>query len=434
MKKIFLFTLIVGPFLQAQEKVSFKDLWSQIQNNSVALKSVQTAGEAAKAEESKANRHWLPSIYAGAKVFQTNDPGTVLFGYLSQQKIEATDFNPATLNDPETSDYTAAMIGAQLPIYEGGMKQNLSKYYEAQGESQSLQASQLQVEIFSQAKKAYYRIAFLNDQLKKLNEQNQILEKKLKGYQLGQKSNLMGYSGLLGLKNLKNKITGMIDKDQVELKAQYEILKALGFEKNEWEPMAQLATNDLIGSFQFQNTQDPSFKLKAMQLQVQGYHFAAQAEKARFLPHVGLFAESQIFKGGRDQGDSYVVGAYLKWSLFDPNNFGAYGVASLKQQAFKYQSEALKLQEDAEKKSLEEVTKNLESQMKLLDDSQALLKEQVQVTDSLYRNGSLNVLQFLEVLHRNIEVIEKVTELKTMFVEQKLNLLQKQNLDLNQLK
>ena len=36
-------------------------------------------------------------------------------------------------------------------------------------------------------------------------ESKLILEKKLKGYQLGQKSNLMGYSGLLGLKNLKNK-------------------------------------------------------------------------------------------------------------------------------------------------------------------------------------------------------------------------------------
>jgi hypothetical protein len=59
--------------------------------------------------------------------FISNDPGTALFGKLSQREIKNSDFMADSLNHPATSLYTKTAVGVNVPLYEGGQKVALSR-------------------------------------------------------------------------------------------------------------------------------------------------------------------------------------------------------------------------------------------------------------------------------------------------------------------
>jgi outer membrane protein TolC len=133
-------------------------------------------------------------------------------------------------------------------------------------------------------------------------------------------------------------------------------------------------------------------------------------EKARFLPRVGAFAEGYMFNGPRDTADGYMAGLYLQWSLFNPSDYGTLKEARLKSMAAEKYSEAIEQRERAEKQALDKSVLAYKENLLLLNDSLKILAEQTQVTETLFKNGSINALQFVEVLSRRADVVDNQTE------------------------
>jgi hypothetical protein len=413
------------------EPMSLSSVWSEISTSSSAQEASRLQLAALAESKNRSERHWLPRIYLGAQSYQTNDSGASFIGLLSQRALLQTDFNPDSINHPETRTYSKGTLGIDLPLYEGGMKSSQASLMANMVRAQENTTSQVQVEQFAQVSLSYATIAILNQQRAKILELSTQIEKLLKNYQLGNKSNPVGYSGLLGMKSLTNRLTGLKRQYDAQIKSDYSVLKEMGLKHDNWSPVVN---NPVAFSEKYllskTTTLAASFKVQSLKESVKASEDSAQMQKAQFLPRIGAFAESQVFKGDRDTAQSYTAGLYLQWSLFDAASYGSLKEATLKADSFRKSSEAIEQQERAEKFALKEAIAAYQENINLLNDSYKILVEQSKMTETLFKNGSLNALQFVEVLSRRADLIIQQGDAEVGLIKVATQALTKQNFNI----
>lgn len=400
------------------ETVSFEALWKQIDSKSPVKEALDSQQQSVQEAKSRSERHWLPKIYLDAKTFNTNDPAQSFFGILQQRKVDPmNDFGADVLNHPDAENYTRAAVGLDWGLYEGGMKQSQVEVYNFSEESIKASANQAQIDQYSQVALAYGSLAVLQSQTEKLNLILIELNKLIKSYQIGQKSNPVGYSGLLGMKSLYNRIAGLIEQYAAQKQSYEKSLKIMGAK-------SEKITVENVNSIKFieryltsKNFDLFSYKQQAAEADAKASLSMAEMEKARFLPRVGAFAENYLFVGKRDTANGYTVGLYLQWSLFDPSDFGKYKEALLKAKSVEKMSKALLQQENVEKTMFTESEKALSSNLKLVQDSDMLMTEQMKVATTLFRNGSMSALQLVEILNRRADLIVQQSEIEIHLIK-----------------
>lgn len=405
---IFLQTLAFTWGAQA-EQVPLNKVWGTISQSSPALKAAELQSEAATEAEARAGRHWLPKVYLDAKSYQTDAPGQSFFGLLEQRSLRQSDFNPDTINNPGSETFTRGALGLVLPLYEGGMKSSQYSLQKHLSESAVSESQNARAQQYTQVAKIYGSMGLLEQQKQKLLSLKQVIDRLLKNYQLGVKSNPVGYSGLLGLKSLANRIQGLLDNYEAQNRAGYVALKEMGYTESNWTPQFE-ETISFVENYLNNQTQEPSFQVESLKAKALVAQEASEMEKARFLPQLGAFAESYVFSGSRDTAQGYTAGLYLQWSLFNPSDYGAHKEARMRSLAAQRYTEAIEQKEKAESASLKQVIESIKGNIRLLEESQKILVEQSQVTESLFKNGSINALQFVEVLNRRVDLIVTQTE------------------------
>ncbi len=391
------------------EQVPFTKVWNSISQTSPGLKAAELQSQAAMEAKDRAERHWLPRLYLDARSYQTNAPGQSFFGLLEQRSLRQSDFNPDSINNPDSEVFTRGSLGVDLPLYEGGMKSAQFSLQNHLSQSQDHEAAGVRVEQYSEVAKAYGSLGLLEQQKQKLLNLKQIIDRLLKSYQIGVKSNPVGYSGLLGLKSLSNRVQGLLVQYEAQSQAYYVALKEMGFTTANWSPQAE-ETIVFVDKYLASQSAESSFQVESLKEKSLVAQEASKMEKARFLPRVGAFAESYIFNGSRDTANGYTAGVYLQWSLFNPSDYGTHKEAQIKSLAAQKYTEAMEQKERAEKLSLDQAIQALKSNIRLLEDSQKILVEQSQVAESLFKNGSINALQFVEVLNRRVDLVTSQSE------------------------
>jgi hypothetical protein len=271
------------------------------------------------------------------------------------------------------------------------MKTAQVEMYKRLSTSEKLASTQIEIEQYAGSGFAYGSIASIQKQKLKLNELNNEINKLMKGYQLGQKSNPVGYSGLLGMKSLANRIAGLIAQLESQEKASYATLKEMGVHESNWLPKNIEVKNFVDQYFveKNENLNIQSYKSQAQLEQALANLEASKMQKARYLPRVGAFAESSLFNGSRGTSNNYTAGLYLQWSLFDPSEIKKYKEATLAAQAARKFSEANTQQENAIRAGLAESDQALRSNLTRLEESDKLLSEQTKVSSQLFKNGSI---------------------------------------------
>ncbi len=74
-----------------------------------------------------------------------------------------------------------------------------------------------------------------------------------------------------------------------------------------------------------------------------------------------------------------------------------------------------------------ESLKAYQQNIQLLNDSYKLLIEQSKITETLFKNGSINALQFVEVLSRRADLITQQGEAEIGLVKTATQMITKQN-------
>ncbi len=406
--RIFIIMAVILGLSRAAEaeaaELAFQEAWKIIASESKAQKASNYELEAAEEAKSRSKLHWLPRVYVDAKGYQTNDPGMSFFGTLSQRSVTAADFNPASLNHPESRWYTRGAIGLDLPLFEGGMK---AAQVEMQGhfaDGKRNSARQAKVGQFAEVAHIYGSLIGLGEQREKLESLNSSLDRLLKAYRIGDRSNQVGYSGLLGLKTLQNRLQGLLAENRASMKAQRAALEEMGLRREGWVPEKVKVQEFIQRAFASERRGESAATgaLKGMALASEA---RARMEKARYLPRVGVFAEEYLFSGSRKTDNGFSAGLYLRWNLFSAEDYGIAKEASLSAAAFEMQALAAAEQEKAELRGASEAIEAVRENLELMEGSEALLEEQTKIAESLFRNGSINALQLVEVLSRRADLI-----------------------------
>ena len=236
MKLLLVYTVCLSLNFAKAETLSFSTVWSQINNNSAAQQSSKLQTEALSEAQSRSSRHWLPRIYLDARGYQTNDPGASFFGLLEQRSIGQADFDPNAINHPESNVYTRGALGLDWAVYEGGIKSSQVDFFKHSVSAQKNATSQIQLEQYSAVGLYYGSIAIIRDYKLKLETLNSEVGRFIKSYQLGSKGNPVGYSGLLGLKSLANRLSGLLNQYEAQSQAHYAALGELGIKNQNWSP------------------------------------------------------------------------------------------------------------------------------------------------------------------------------------------------------
>ena len=435
MKKLILLgttTLFITGSVHA-ETLSFASAWNKINEGSAAQESSRLQTESLTESQARVSRHWLPKVYLDAKTYQTNDPGASFFGLLEQRSIKQTDFNPDSINHPDSHIYTRGALGLDLALYEGGMKSSQVDLFRHSVAAQQNTTSQIQVEQYSTVGLSYGSLSVLEQQRIRLQGLSSEVSRMIKSYQLGSKSNPVGYSGLLGMKSLANRISGLLNQYDAQSKAHYAVLRELGLRDSSWSP-ENINSNTFVTRYFDRSSKQgepvASYKIESAKENVKASEEMANMEKAKFLPRAGAFAETFIFNGNRDTANGYNAGLYLQWSLFDPSEYGSLREAKLKSMAAAKYSEATEQQERTERAALNESLKSLRQNIELLNDSYKLLVEQAKMTNTLFKNGSINALQIVEILSRRTDLIAQQGEAELELIKAGAEIVTKQKFDI----
>jgi outer membrane protein TolC len=418
-EKLIIFFVLISNVVHAKD-VQFEKMWGKINSNSKALKASEEQLEASKLNMSRSEKHWLPTLYMTGQSYITNDSGAYMFGLLSQRKIEQADFNPTTLNDPGSNHYTKGALGVNFSLYEGGMKDAIKKASTFQFESKKSEDGKNRIEYYSEVAKNYFTLVSLNSQKNELSKVGSTLESIINKYQIGNKGNMVGYSGLLGLKSLKNRLIAINDENNAKKIAYSKALNELA----ETDDKISFSGNEDIQSLlkEYLNSNSayiPTDKIKSFEYNAMAATEVVGAEKSRNLPRVGVFAEGNVFNGKRDTATGYATGLYLNWNLFSGNDVGASEEAIHNSHAAKYYAEAMSQKEKIDFEAQNTMEETLVKTLGTLEESQKLLDEQMNVANNLFKNGMISALQLVEVLNRRVDLINSKTEVETKLVEAK---------------
>lgn len=423
----FIASLFLTLKANAQE-LSFDDVWSRIQKNSSMISSQELQTKALEKEKSRAQRHWLPRLYVNARYFRTNDPANIFVGILEQRSLTASDFDPNQINHPQAQNQLQGAIGLDLPLFLGGKRvaQNEMQGYLLNSQKNIL--AQTKINEYVEASTSFVSLAIYKKQQKQIEELSRVVKNLLKNYKLGQKSNPVGYSGLLGLKSLSNRLSGILNQYQSQLKSHHQNLKEMGLKDTNWSPKFTGVQN-FSDTYLKKTSSSDSFALDAQKENAQASSALAKIKRAQYLPQIGAFAESTQFRGNRNTENSYNAGLYLKWDLFNPSDYGSYNEAKLKAQANIEYTNALTKKEHSLKEGLNASLEALKENLNLLEQSNQTSLEQVNVTEKLFKNGSINALQLAEVLNRRADVITQILDAEIQWLKLSTQSLQHEKFD-----
>jgi len=430
MKRSFILSILLLSTAYAEQKpiMGFDELWSQLMNKSAKIKQASFELESAELADARSGRHWLPRAYVTGQWFETNDPAAVFFNNLGQRAVTQADFSPATLNQPERQTFRNATLGLDLPIYEGGMKSQQSQMMGLVLRASELELKAKKTEEYIDLSHHYAALSIVDKTQSNLLQVKSELEKIISTYQVGEKSNPVGYSGLLGLKGVLNRVKGQElylamqsteHRDWINQKLdimqdwQVQIVDSI-------EAFSQKYLSE-VGSTSY------SSLLLANQLKVESMQNMTEMEKARFLPRVGIFAQNNLYAGDRDNENSQTIGLYFMWDLFNADSFGRLGEAKARANAALAQIQQGKTEQNLMKLKLKSLQATLEETLKILEDNQRILSEQTQAAMRLFRSGMLTALQLAEVLNRRVDLIENKYKTENNYLEVRTRIYQLHN-------
>ncbi|MBK7892335.1 MAG: TolC family protein [Bdellovibrionales bacterium] len=419
MRRFGILSLLLVARVASAEAVDFRTVWSEVRGAASGLRAAESAKVAQEGESQIAGRHWLPRVYLGAKVYQTNDPGAAFFGLLSERAVTSADFDPARLNHPDAKTYTMGSVGVDLPLYEGGLRSANGDMQKELLVAADEHVRVTEIEHYAEAARIYGMCLAGRDRERRLLRVRDDLDELLKRYELGSKANPVGYSGLLGLKTLRNRVVGLLAETRAKTLALGRGLEAMGFRRAEtWTP-EKTNVSDFIATYLREADGADSARVREAQLKAGSMERVVQMEAARTLPRVGVFGEQSFAAGDRDRANGYTAGLYLQWNIFDPSDSGRSSTARSRAVSARYQVDAMAANERAEGQAMAAAAEALDENLKLMVSSEELLDEQAKVAATLFRNGSISALQMVEVASRRTDLIVDRSEAESRLVEVK---------------
>ncbi len=429
----------------AAEVLSFEKIWEKVEKHSDSLKAARLDAQAAKIGKDRMSRHWLPRVYTDLRAFQTNNPLTIFGSTLLQRQASSADFmtrekvdsleslqalsenpsditpliRPDTLNNPGVQSFGMGTIGVDLPLYEAGARSAAARMYAKMSEALNLQALHTELDEYTLTASAYGQLMVLDREYAELRNLQYAVNRILARYQVGSAGNPVGYSGLLGLRGLGNRLEALQLQNRTRRQALLEYLSEMtGGLPETWTPENQEAKAFAAAYLQYGDLEaGPSFRTRFYQKMVEAQEEKAVIDTAPLRPKTGLFAEAQAVTGDRSTGTNYTAGFYFQMMLLSPTDLEAGSQAEKELEAARLRAKDAVEKEKLMLDKLTSAEKALDRSIDLLRQSRVLLQRQTATSMNLFQNGAINALQLTEVFSRRADLILALSQAETEYLQ-----------------
>jgi outer membrane protein TolC len=306
--------------------------------------------EITRSQYRQTNAVFLPQISLEETGVSTNDPLSVFGFKLKQESVTTADFNPVRLNAPDPYENFTTKLQIQQPLF------NPDQLFRRSAVKNQLRAAEEQLKGTTsyarfQVKDTYYQLLLTDERLSvihislKAAQRNEEQARDLREQGMISKADYLAAS--VRVRDLESRQSEAEDQLQL-VRENLRFLLGMG-EEIVIKPTDSLRMASASGA---SITDDPAVEnstLKALQYQIEAAEEMVKSSKFSFIPSLNAFGSYEfndnVMFGTR--GESYFVGATLKWDLFSGfSNAGKVmqSRAELKKATVAYRSQSLKTQ------------------------------------------------------------------------------------------
>lgn len=304
---------------QAQEvkPISKSEVLTQVSENNTSIKISEEEFNQAKADFRQTNAIFLPNITASHTGISTTNPLMAFGSKLNQEILTSNDFNPALLNDPETTQNFATKLEVQQPLIniDGIFQRKAAK---SKMEAMSLKTKRTEDYIAFEVDKAYMQLQLA---YKAVDVLEKALEAANANKKLADNSYEQGYLQRADVLNVEVRVTEVKNQLQQAKSNVQNASNYLSFLMNDDTFVTYKPSDTLtpyVRTMELKTFTENRSDIKAMQLASKAYEAMSKADKMAFLPSLNAFGSYEMYDDKIFQADAngYIVGAQLSWDIF----------------------------------------------------------------------------------------------------------------------
>ena len=304
---------------QAQEvkPISKSEVLTQVSEKNTSIKISEEEFNQAKADYRQTNAIFLPNITASHTGISTTNPLMTFGSKLNQEILTSNDFNPALLNDPETTQNFATKLEVQQPLInvDGIFQRKAAK---SKMEAMSLKTKRTEDYIAFEVDKAYMQLQLA---YKAVDVLEKALEAANANKKLADNSYEQGYLQRADVLNVEVRVTEVKNQLQQAKSNVQNASNYLSFLMNDDTFITYKPSDTLtpyVRTMELKTFTENRSDIKAMQLASKAYEAMSKADKMAFLPRLNAFGSYEMYDDKIFQADAngYIVGAQLSWDIF----------------------------------------------------------------------------------------------------------------------
>ncbi len=304
---------------QAQEvkPISKSEVLTQVSENNTSIKISEEEFNQAKADYRQTNAIFLPNITASHIGISTTNPLMAFGSKLNQEILTMNDFNPALLNNPETTQNFATKLEVQQPLInvDGIFQRKAAK---SKMEAMLLKTQRTEDYIAFEVDKAYMQLQLA---YKAVDVLEKALEAANANKKLADNSYEQGYLQRADVLNVEVRVTEVKNQLQQAKSNVQNASNYLSFLMNDDTFITYKPSDTLtpyVRTMELKTFTENRSDIKAMQLASKAYEAMSKADKMAFLPRLNAFGSYEMYDDKIFQADAngYIVGAQLSWDIF----------------------------------------------------------------------------------------------------------------------
>lgn len=336
-------------------EMSLPEVLAMTEEANFRVRMAEADMDIARSQYRQTNAAFLPQLSFEETGIRTNDPLSVFGFRLKQEAVTAADFNPATLNAPDPYNNFSTKFEVRQPLLNADMlfKRGAMKNQLSAAEEQfkgTLAYARFQV------KDTYYRLVLMMEQLDAIEksltaarENERQAGNFLEQNMISKADYLAAKVRMLELESRKSQVQNQM------LTVQDNLNFLLGIEEGIKIVPSDSMETPRISEDQLEDVKPTAnSELRALDYRVSAAEQMLRSSKFSFVPSINLFGNyefnDEVLLGTK--GESYMVGATLKWNLF--SGFSKVGKvmenkAQLNKAKIAYESRSFKNRLDIEK-------------------------------------------------------------------------------------
>jgi outer membrane protein len=339
-------------------KLSLSDAITMARQNNYTVKAAKSRVDQAEARIVQTRQSFLPKVTLSETLVMTNDPGAALVFKLQQNTIQASDFDPAKLNNADIINDFNTSLQVTQPVYNADAAVGRSMALTAK-KAQEQMAFRSEETIALQVSKVYYGLILARKNIDAVEQSIKTMQAHsadaAKGYRVGLLPKSDKLSTDVRLAELQEQ--KMLLHDEIKNATEALIVMLNLNQGISIVPTGDLVVDAVLPDGNEKNRPEERADIKALETYRQVAAWQEEMVRASRLPRVNAFFQTNLHSnnifGG---GSSWALGMNMQWNIFD-------GMASVgRTQEVKAQArEAMYNYELAKSNSLAEVSKSFRS-------------------------------------------------------------------------